>query len=75
MADEEEEAVVAFVIWMERSGFPATKAEIEAAANILRLRRDPLAQPLSKMWHPRFRQDHPELQKTFLKSMYKSREC
>lgn len=71
---EEDEAIVAFVVWMERSGFPANKPEIEDAANTLRLRRDPLAKPVSKMWYPRFVQDHPELRKTFLKAVENSRE-
>jgi hypothetical protein len=74
LTDEEEDAIVAFVTWMERAGFPASKGEIEDAANTLRRRRDPEAKPVSKMWYPRFREDHPELQKTFLKAVDKSRE-
>ncbi|KAJ3454457.1 hypothetical protein MRS44_018351 [Fusarium solani] len=51
-----------------------TGCRIEDAANTLRRRRDPEAKPVSKMWYPRFREDHPELQKTFLKAVEKSRE-
>ncbi|KPA36582.1 transposase [Fusarium langsethiae] len=68
LTDEEEEAIVSFVIWMDRSGLPAAKYEIEDAANTLRRRRDPEAEPLSKMWYSRFRDNHPELQKSILKA-------
>jgi hypothetical protein len=75
LTDEEEEAIVAFVMWMERSGLPACKGEVEDAANTLRFRRNPDAQPVSRMWYRRFRDDHPELDKSILKSIEKSREA
>ncbi|KAG7408017.1 hypothetical protein Forpi1262_v018124 [Fusarium oxysporum f. sp. raphani] len=62
-------------MWMERSGLPACKGEVEDAANTLRLRRNPDAQPVSRMWYRRFRDDHPELDKSILKSLDKSREA
>lgn len=74
LTDEEEEAIVAFVIWMERSGFPASKPEIEDAATTLLQRRNPDARPVSKMWYTRFRGDHPELEQAFLKATEQSRE-
>ncbi|KAG4275408.1 hypothetical protein FPRO04_14394 [Fusarium proliferatum] len=74
LTDEEEEAVAAFVIWMEKSGSPASKPEIEDAANTLRRRRDPEAKPVGHYWYSRFCKDHPELQKTFFKAVEKSRE-
>ncbi|OBS16046.1 hypothetical protein FPOA_27858 [Fusarium poae] len=58
---------------MDRSGLPAAKYEIEDAANTLRRRRDPEAEPLSKMWYSRFRDNHPELQKSILKAREVSR--
>ncbi|OBS17414.1 hypothetical protein FPOA_12063 [Fusarium poae] len=73
LTDEEEEAIVSFVIWMDRSGLPAAKYEIEDAANTLRRRRDPEAEPLSKMWYSRFQDNHPELQKSILKAREVSR--
>jgi hypothetical protein len=75
LTDEEEEAIVAFVMWMERSGLPACKGEVEDAANTLRFRRNPDAKPVSRMWYRRFRDDHPELDKSILKSIEKSREA
>jgi hypothetical protein len=74
LTDEEEEAIVAFVIWMERSGFPASKPEIEDAATTLLRRRIADAAPVHKMWYSRFRDDHPELEQAFLKTAEKSRE-
>ncbi|RYP71471.1 hypothetical protein DL769_004696 [Monosporascus sp. CRB-8-3] len=50
LTDEEDEAIVAFIIWMERSGSPASKPEIEDTANIPRLGRDQDAKPVNKMW-------------------------
>jgi predicted DNA-binding transcriptional regulator YafY len=73
LTDEEEEAIVSFVIWMDKSGLPAAKYEIEDAANTLRRRRDPEAKPVSKMWYSRFRDNHPELQKSILKAREVSR--
>ncbi|KAG5793214.1 hypothetical protein H9Q69_007728 [Fusarium xylarioides] len=68
LTDEEEEAIVAFVIWMQKSGLPASKYEVKDAANTLRRRRNPDAKPVSKMWYRRFRDDHPELDKSILKA-------
>lgn len=51
LSEEEDEALVSYVIWMQRGGFPATKAQVEAAANDLLKRRDPYAPNLSKMWY------------------------
>jgi hypothetical protein len=73
LTDEEEEAIVCYIIWMEKSGLPASKWEIEDAALTLRRRRDPDARPVSKMWYSRFRDDHPELAKSILKSREASR--
>jgi hypothetical protein len=68
LTDEEEEAIVSFIIWMDKSGLPASKHEIEDAANTLRSRRNPEAKPVSKMWYSRFRDNHPELHKSILKA-------
>lgn len=59
---------------MERAGFPASKKQVEDAANTLRRQRDPEATPLSKFWYTEFRQDHPQLRHTFLKAIEKSRK-
>ncbi|PCD22282.1 hypothetical protein AU210_016072 [Fusarium oxysporum f. sp. radicis-cucumerinum] len=45
LSDDEEEAIVSFIIWMQKSGLPASKHEIEDAANTIRSRRDPDAVP------------------------------
>ncbi|KAG8665164.1 uncharacterized protein FPOAC1_013142 [Fusarium poae] len=41
LTEEEEEAIVSYIIWMQKSGLPAAKWEIEDAALTLRRRRDP----------------------------------
>ncbi|RKK63891.1 hypothetical protein BFJ69_g16819 [Fusarium oxysporum] len=68
LSDAEEEAIVCFIIWMQKSGLPASKGEIEDAANTIRSRRNPHAQPVSRMWYRRFRDDHPGLDTSILKS-------
>ncbi|KAG5755687.1 hypothetical protein H9Q69_001353 [Fusarium xylarioides] len=73
LTEAEEEAIVAFVMWMQRSGLPASKYEVEDAANMLRRRRDPDAKPVSRMWYRRFCDDHPELDKSILKAKEASR--
>ncbi|KAL6402723.1 hypothetical protein AUP68_14057 [Ilyonectria robusta] len=61
-------------MWMEHAGFPASKKQVEEAANTLRLQRDPKATPLSKTWYAGLRKDHPQLRRTFLKAIEKSRK-
>jgi hypothetical protein len=68
LSDDEEEAIVSFIIWMQRSGLPASKHEIEDAANTIRSRRDPDTEPVGRMWYRRFRDDHPELDTSILKA-------
>ncbi|KAF9776956.1 hypothetical protein IL306_004789, partial [Fusarium sp. DS 682] len=48
LTDEENEAIAGYIIWMHDSGLPATKFEIEDAANSLRCRRNPDSKPISK---------------------------
>ncbi|CAJ0541117.1 Ff.00g078900.m01.CDS01 [Fusarium sp. VM40] len=61
LTDDDEEGVVAFVIWRKRSGEPASKKEVEEAANTIRRHRDPHAMPVGRMWYPRFRKAHQEI--------------
>ncbi|SCO92428.1 uncharacterized protein FRV6_16556 [Fusarium oxysporum] len=68
LSDDEEEAIVSFIIWMQKSGLPASKHEIEDAASTIRSRRDPDAVPVGRMWYRRFCDDHPELDISILKA-------
>ncbi|PCD21758.1 hypothetical protein AU210_015561 [Fusarium oxysporum f. sp. radicis-cucumerinum] len=68
LLDAEEEAIICFIIWMQKSGLPASKCEIKDAANIIRSRRDAAAQPVSRIWYRRFRDDYLELDISILKS-------
>jgi DDE superfamily endonuclease len=74
LTNEEDEALVAFVLWLQRGGFPATKSQLVGAANDLRRRRDPEIGDLGKMWYSRWLLDHPEVQKTHIKAIKKSRK-
>lgn len=73
LTDDEDEAIVAFVLWLQRTGLPASKFEVVDAANTLRSRRDPNAQPVSRSWYSRFLKDHPQLQKARLRPVEASR--
>jgi hypothetical protein len=68
LSDDEDEAIVSFVMWMQKSGLPASKSEIVDAVNTIRSRRDADAKPVGKMWYRRFRDDHPELDTSILKA-------
>ncbi|RKL16968.1 hypothetical protein BFJ72_g15310 [Fusarium proliferatum] len=68
LSDDEDEAIVSFVMWMQKSGLPASKSEIVDAVNTIRSRRDANAKPVGKMWYRRFRDDHPELDTSILKA-------
>ncbi|KAM4058577.1 DDE superfamily endonuclease [Hirsutella rhossiliensis] len=74
LSDDEDDAIAAFVIRLQRSGFSASKAQVEAAAQTLRQRRDPDAPPFAKDWYRRWLQDHPELRVTYIKAVEKSRK-
>ena len=43
LTEAEEEAIITYIIWMDKSGLPASKWEIEDAALTLMRRRDPEA--------------------------------
>lgn len=53
-------------MWLERCDFPATRTQVEEAANLLRRSRTPPAGPVGEGWYSRFIRDHPELQKKSL---------
>ncbi|KJZ68115.1 hypothetical protein HIM_12493 [Hirsutella minnesotensis 3608] len=73
-SSDEDEAIVAYVIWMQQGGFPATKSQVEAAAMTLRRRRDPDAPMLSKAWYPRWIEAHSYLRKTTVKAIERDRK-
>ncbi|KAM4054522.1 DDE superfamily endonuclease [Hirsutella rhossiliensis] len=72
--DDEDDAIAAYVTWLQRSGFPASKIQVESAALTLLQRRNPNAKPPGKNWYHRWLQDHPELRTTYLKAVEKSRK-
>ncbi|KAL9561187.1 hypothetical protein ACKAV7_014542 [Fusarium commune] len=61
--EAEEKAVIAYIMWLERSGFPCNQQLIEEAANELRASRTPPAAPVGDGRYRRFLQDNPQLQK------------
>lgn len=71
---EEEAGLVAYVVWLKRSGFPAEKSQVEEAARELRLSRGLSDDLPGKGWHPRFRQRHEELKKSKVKPVEKARK-
>ncbi|KAM4061655.1 DDE superfamily endonuclease [Hirsutella rhossiliensis] len=74
LSDNEDDAIAAYVTWLQRSGFPASKIQVESAALTLLQRRNPNAKPPGKNWYRRWLQDHPELRTTYLKAVEKSRK-
>ncbi|KAM4067629.1 DDE superfamily endonuclease [Hirsutella rhossiliensis] len=74
LSDDEDDAIAAYVIWLQQSGFPASKAHVESAALSLLQRRNPDAKPPSRAWYSQWLQDHPELRVTYIKAVEKSRK-
>ncbi|KAM4056426.1 Tc5 transposase DNA-binding domain-containing protein [Hirsutella rhossiliensis] len=73
LTEDEDNALVAYIQWMERTGIPAGKEQLEAAANTIRQRRDPSSRPMSQNWLAGWRQSHPEVKKTYLKAVERAR--
>ncbi|KAG7403079.1 hypothetical protein Forpi1262_v018841 [Fusarium oxysporum f. sp. raphani] len=61
--EAEERAVIVYIVWLERAGFPCNQLLIEEAANDLRASRTPPAGPVGDGWYRRFLRDNPQLQK------------
>ncbi|KAG7404257.1 hypothetical protein Forpe1208_v015700 [Fusarium oxysporum f. sp. rapae] len=61
--EAEERAVTAYIIWLERAGFPCNQLLIKEAANTLRASRTPPEGPVGNGWYRRFLADNPQLQK------------
>ncbi|KAJ3455747.1 hypothetical protein MRS44_017229 [Fusarium solani] len=70
----EEAGLVSYIVWLERSGFPADKRQVEEAAREIRARRGLDNVDFSKHWYRRFRERHLELKKSFIKAVDKSRK-
>ncbi|KAK5991832.1 MFS-type transporter clz9-like protein [Cladobotryum mycophilum] len=71
--EAEDDALVAYVGWMQQGGFPATKAQVEGAVNALLARRDPGLPPVSRIWYRRWIEAHPHLKITHVKAVEKAR--
>lgn len=71
---EEEAGLVAYVIWLERSGFPAERAQVEEAAREFRLSMAFPNSPFNKNWYSQFRKRHLELKTSYTKALEKARK-
>ncbi|KAH7462889.1 hypothetical protein FOMA001_g18318 [Fusarium oxysporum f. sp. matthiolae] len=61
--ESEERAMTAYIVWLERAGFPCNQLLIEEAANKLWASRTPPEGPVGDGWYRRFLRDNPQLQK------------
>ncbi|KAL6364124.1 hypothetical protein LRP88_02040 [Fusarium phalaenopsidis] len=71
---EEEAGLVAYVVWLERSGFPAERSQVEEAAREFRLSRGFPDSPFNKNWYSQFRGRHQELKTSHIKAVDKARK-
>ncbi|KAG4254713.1 hypothetical protein BFJ72_g15024 [Fusarium proliferatum] len=71
--EAEERAVIAYIVWLERAGFPCNQLLIEEAANDLRASRTPPAGPVGDGWYRRFLRDNPQLQKKLVRAFDRER--
>ncbi|KJZ67929.1 hypothetical protein HIM_12682 [Hirsutella minnesotensis 3608] len=72
--EAEDDSLVAYVVWLQRGGFPATKLQLENACNSLRRARDASCAPVSRHWYKRWLLDHPELRPSYVKAVETSRK-
>ncbi|PTB68012.1 hypothetical protein BBK36DRAFT_18422 [Trichoderma citrinoviride] len=72
LARDEDELLISYVLWLQRGGFPMAKAQLVAAANDLRRRKNPEAGDLGKNWYSRWLSEQPELADTYarIQDMY-----
>jgi hypothetical protein len=70
---KEEIALIAFIQYLQLTGFPAQRETVVAAANQILQSRDPQALELSSTWYSRFKTRHPEVTKTTVRSLEVSR--
>ncbi|KAM5353234.1 hypothetical protein ACJZ2D_016869 [Fusarium nematophilum] len=70
----EEAGLVAYIVWLERSGFPAEKSQVEEAAKEFRLSRGLTDAGFGHNWYSRFRERHLELKKSRIKAVDKARK-
>ncbi|CCE28413.1 uncharacterized protein CPUR_01888 [Claviceps purpurea 20.1] len=63
LKDGETRAVIAYITWLEKSGFYASPALVEEAANTLRAQRTPPEPPVGVSWYRRFQANNPQLEK------------
>ncbi|KAM5353285.1 hypothetical protein ACJZ2D_016817 [Fusarium nematophilum] len=75
VSEAEEAGLVAYVVWLERSGFPAERSQVEEAAREFRLSRGYPNTPFNKNWYSRFRQRHEELKVSHIKAVDKARKA
>ncbi|XP_044715243.1 uncharacterized protein HRG_11220 [Hirsutella rhossiliensis] len=74
LSDDEDDAVAAYVTWLQRSGFPATRQQVQAVALTLLQRRDPNARAPGRHWYNAWIDAHPELRVTTIKAVERARK-
>ncbi|KJZ70611.1 hypothetical protein HIM_09999 [Hirsutella minnesotensis 3608] len=72
--EAEDDALVAYVVWLQRGGFPATRLQLENGCNSLRRARDASCAPVPRHWYKRWLLDHPELRPSYVRAVEKSRK-
>lgn len=77
LTDKEEDGLIAYIVWYEKSGLPLEKWQIQEAIMTIRARRGsgdlPSARSVSCDFIPRFLKRHPELTKSYINALDRSR--
>ncbi|KAJ4176639.1 hypothetical protein NW759_017515 [Fusarium solani] len=71
---EEEAGLVPYFVWLERSGFPAERSQVEEAEREFRRSRGFPGSPFNKNWYSQFRGRHQELKMSHIKAVDKARK-
>lgn len=63
LKDNESRAVIAYIVWLEKSGFHASHALVEEAANTILARRTPPGPSVGVSWYRKFQENNPQLER------------
>ncbi|KAF4587431.1 hypothetical protein GQ602_004124 [Ophiocordyceps camponoti-floridani] len=73
LTDQEDEALIGFIHWLDTTGSPATKPQVMKACHALMKRRNSEAKPPSDSWYGRWIATHGDLRRRIIKVYDKAR--
>jgi hypothetical protein len=75
LTPDEDDALIAYVVYLERSSVPASRAQVIQLAGELARRRNPTLRDPSASWYQTWMQTHPEVSRVVCKNVDKARKA